>query len=301
LTHSNDTLFGQLNLTEPEEIWYESFDGKRIQAWIQKPPGFDPTKKYPLVLNIHGGPHAAYGYIFEHEFQWMAAKGYVVLYPNPRGSTSYGQAFGNIIQYKYPGDDFKDLMGGVDEVVRRGGIDEKKLGVTGGSGGGLLTNWVVGHTDRFAAGVAQRDIADWADWWYTADFTLFQPNWFKTPPFKDEEGDYKARSPITYINNVKTPLMLVLGEDDTRTPPGAGGEQMFRALKFRKIPTVMVKFPGETHELSRSGQPWHRIERLEHIVGWFDHWLLGVAKPEYEVAPKGEVSTKPRPPSGRKP
>ena len=159
LTHSNDALFGQLNLTEPEEIWYESFDGKRIQAWIQKPPGFDPTKKYPLILNIHGGPHAAYGYIFEHEFQWMAAKGYVVLYPNPRGSTSYGQEFGNIIQYKYPGDDFKDLMAGVDEVVRRGGIDEKKLGVTGGSGGGLLTNWVVGHTDRFAAAVAQRDIA----------------------------------------------------------------------------------------------------------------------------------------------
>jgi len=301
LTHSNDALFGQLNLTEPEEIWYESFDGKRIQAWIQRPPGFDPKKKYPLILNIHGGPHTAYGYIFEHEFQWMAAKGYVVLYPNPRGSTSYGQAFGNIIQYKYPGDDFKDLMAGVDEVVRRGGIDEKKLGVTGGSGGGLLTNWVVGHTDRFAAGVAQRDIADWADWWYTADFTLFQPNWFKTPPFKDEEGDYKARSPITYINNVKTPLMLVLGEDDTRTPPGAGGEQMFRALKFRKIPTVMVKFPGETHELSRSGQPWHRVERLEHIVGWFDHWLVGVAKPEYEVAPTGEVSAKPRPPSGKKP
>ncbi|MBA2436160.1 MAG: S9 family peptidase [Chthoniobacterales bacterium] len=122
LTHSNDALFSQLNLTEPEEIWYESFDGKRIQAWVQKPPGFDPTKKYPLILDIHGGPHAAYGYIFEHEFQWMAAKGYIVLYPNPRGSTSYGQAFGNIIQYKYPGDDFKDLMAGVDEAVRRGGV-----------------------------------------------------------------------------------------------------------------------------------------------------------------------------------
>ena len=128
MTHVNDELFGQLNLTEPEEIWYESFDGKRIQAWVQKPPGFDPTKKYPLILDIHGGPHAAYGYIFEHEFQWMAAKGYVVLYPNPRGSTSYGQEFGNVIQYKYPGDDFKDLMAGVDEVVRRGGIDEKKTG-----------------------------------------------------------------------------------------------------------------------------------------------------------------------------
>ena len=286
LTHVNDALFRQLRLTEPEEIWYESFDGKRIQCWVQRPPGFDPAKKYPLILNIHGGPHAAYGYIFEHEFQWMAAKGYVVLYPNPRGSTSYGQAFGNIIQYKYPGDDFKDLMAGVDELVRRGGVDDKKLGVTGGSGGGLLTNWVVGHTDRFAAAVAQRDIADWADWWYTADFTLFHENWFKTPPFLDKEGDYRARSPITYINNVKTPLMLVLGEDDTRTPPGAGGEQMFRALKFRKIPTVMVKFPGETHELSRSGKPWHRVERLQHIVGWFDRWLLGVAKPEYEVAPK---------------
>ncbi len=295
LTHSNNKLFSQLNLTEPEEIWYESFDGKRIQTWVQKPPGFDPTRKYPLILDIHGGPHAAYGYIFEHEFQWMAAKGYVVLYPNPRGSTSYGQNFGNIIQYKYPGDDFKDLMAAVDEVVRRGGIDQKKMGVTGGSGGGLLTNWVVGHTDRFAAAVAQRDIANWADWWYTADFTLFQPNWFKTPPFDDEEGDYKARSPITYITRVKTPLMLVLGEEDTRTPPGAGGEQMFRALKFRKIPTVMVKFPRETHELSRSGEPWHRVERLQHIVGWFDHWLLGVAKPEYEVAPTEEVSAKTRP------
>ena len=301
LTHSNDALFSQLNLTDPEEIWYESFDGKRIQTWVQRPPGFDPTKKYPLILDIHGGPHAAYGYIFEHEFQWMAAKGYVVLYPNPRGSTSYGQAFGNIIQYKYPGDDFKDLMTAIDEVVRRGGIDKKKLGVTGGSGGGLLTDWVVGHTDRFAAAVAQRDIADWANWWYTADFTLFQPNWFKTPPFRDEEGNYKERSPITYINNVKTPLMLVLGEDDTRTPPGAGGEQMFRALKFRKIPTVMVKFPRETHELSRSGEPWHRIERLQHIVGWFDHWLNGVPKPEYEVAPKEEVSAKPKQPAEKKP
>ena len=301
LTHANDALFGQLNLTEPEEIWYESFDGKRIQAWVQRPPGFDPTKKYPLILNIHGGPHAAYGFIFEHEFQWMAAKGYVVLYPNPRGSTSYGQQFGNVIQYKYPGDDFKDLMAGVDEVIRRGGIDEKKMGVTGGSGGGLLTNWVVGHTDRFAAAVAQRDIASWADWWYTADFTLFQPSWFKTSPFNDAEGDFKARSPLTYINNVKTPLMLVLGEEDTRTPPSAGGEQMFRALKFRKIPTVMVKFPHETHELSRSGQLWHRVERLQHIVGWFDHWLKGVAKPEYEIASKEEVSAKPKPPADKKP
>ena len=283
LTHLNDELFSRLNLTEPEEIWYKSFDGKRVHAWVQKPPDFDAHKKYPLILNIHGGPHAAYGFIFDHEFQWMAAKGYVVLYPNPRGSTSYGQEFGNIIQYHYPGDDYKDLMAGVDELVGRGYIDTNKLGVTGGSGGGLLTNWTIGQTTRFAAAVSQRDIANWSDWWYSADFTLFQPSWFKAPPFEDPE-DYKARSPLTYIKNVKTPLMLILGEADYRTPPGAGGEEMFRALKYRRIPTVMVRFPNESHELSRSGQPWHRIERLQHIVGWFDHWLLGVSKPEYEVA-----------------
>src|SRR6266478_6864402 len=127
LTNVNDELLSKLNLTEPEEIWYDSFDGKRVQAWLQKPPGFDAHKKYPLILNIHGGPHVAYGYIFVHEFQWMAAKGYVVLYPNPRGSTSYGQEFGNVIQYRYPGDDYKDLMAGVDEVIKRGYIDDKKL------------------------------------------------------------------------------------------------------------------------------------------------------------------------------
>lgn len=281
LTHVNDKLFSQLNITAPEEMWYASFDGKRIQGWIQKPPDFDPAKKYPLILNIHGGPHAAYGYIFDHEFQWMAARGYVVLYPNPRGSTSYGQEFGNLIQYHYPGDDYRDLMTGVDELLKRGYIDPHKLGVTGGSGGGVLTNWIVGHTDRFAAAVSQRDIANWANWWYTADFAQFEPSWFKGPPFR-ETRDFADRSPITYIENVKTPLMLVLGEADYRTPPDAGGEQMFRALKYLKRPVVMVRFPGESHELSRSGQPWHRIERLEHIVGWFDKYLMGMKKPEYD-------------------
>jgi dipeptidyl aminopeptidase/acylaminoacyl peptidase len=291
LTHINDALFANLNLTEPEEIWYTSFDGKKIETWVQKPPDFDPNKKYPLILNIHGGPHSAYGYIFDHEFQWMAAKGYVVLYPNPRGCTSYGQEFGNIIQHNYPGDDYKDLMAGVDELIKRGYIDEKKLGVTGGSGGGLLTNRTLGQTTRFAAAVSQRDIADWADWWYTADFTLFQPSWFKAPPFEDPE-DYRRRSPITYVNKITTPLMLILGEADYRTPTGSGGEAMFRALKYRHIPTVMVRFPNESHELSRSGQPWHRIERLEHIVGWFDHWLMGVPKPEYDIGePTRSTST----------
>ncbi|HEV3139914.1 MAG TPA: S9 family peptidase, partial [Vicinamibacterales bacterium] len=154
VTHVNDDLFKEIQQSEPEEIWYRSFDGRQVQAWILKPPDFDPSKKYPLILEIHGGPHSAYGNTYTHEFQWMAAKGYVVLFTNPRGSTSYGQDFGNIIQYHYPGDDYKDLMAGVDEMVNKGYIDANRLGVTGGSGGGLLTNWTITQTQRFKAAVA---------------------------------------------------------------------------------------------------------------------------------------------------
>ena len=290
LTDFNRKLWSRLNLTLPEEINYTSFDGKRIQGWIQKPPDFDPQKKYPLILDIHGGPHAAYGWVFDHEFQWMAAKGYVVLYVNPRGSTGYGQEFGNIIQYRYPGDDYRDLMIGVDELLKRGYIDSKKLGVTGGSGGGVLTDWTITHTDRFAAAVSQRDISNWASWWYTADFTLFQPRWFKAPPFEDPD-DYNNRSAITYVKNIHTPVLFVLGESDYRTPQDAGGEQLFRALKYLKRPTEMVVFPRETHELSRSGEPWHRIERLEYIVGWFDKWMQGIPHPEFDLNP-GNVKAK---------
>ena len=284
ITDFNGKLWSQLNLTAPEEINYTSFDGKRIQGWIQKPADFDPQKKYPLILDIHGGPHAAYGWVLDHEFQWMAAKGYVVFYPNPRGSTSYGQEFGNIIQYHYPGDDFRDLMVGVDEILKAGYVDPKKLGVTGGSGGGVLTDWTITHTDRFAAAVSQRDISNWASWWYTADFTLFQPNWFKAPPFEDPQ-DYNNRSAITFVKNIHTPVLFVLGESDFRTPQDSGGEQLFRALKYMKRPTAMVVFPRETHELSRSGEPWHRIERLEHIVGWFDKWMMGSPHPEFDINP----------------
>ncbi|MEO6724148.1 MAG: prolyl oligopeptidase family serine peptidase, partial [Blastocatellia bacterium] len=282
LTKINDELFSQLNLMAPEEFWYTSFDGKKIQGWIQKPPNFDASKKYPFILEIHGGPHAAYGFTFTQEFQWMAAKGYVVLYTNPRGSTSYGQDFGNVIQFNYPGDDYKDLMAGVDEVVKRGYVDETKMGVTGGSGGGVLTNWTVGHTTRFAAAVSQRSIADWSGFWYTADFTLFQPTWFRAAPWEDPQ-DFVNRSPITYVKNITTPMMFIEGEADYRTPPADGGEIMFRALKYRKIPTAMVRFPGESHELSRSGAPWHRVERLQHIVNWFDKYLQGKPIKLYDV------------------
>ncbi len=274
LTGFNDELFGQLTMNEPEPITYKSVDGRSVEGWLLKPPGFDPSRKYPLILQIHGGPHSAYGNTFTHEFQWMAARGYVVLYTNPRGSSNYGQEFGNSIQFNYPGDDYKDLMAGVDEILKKGYVDDSRLGVTGGSGGGLLTNWTVTQTLRFKAAVSQRDISDWANFWYTADFTLFTPTWFRKAPFEDP-ADYARRSPITHVANIRTPLMFILGDEDWRTPPAAGGEDLFRALKYLKRPTVMVRFPGENHELSRSGKPWHRVERLQHIGGWFDRWLMG--------------------------
>jgi dipeptidyl aminopeptidase/acylaminoacyl peptidase len=282
LTRVNDDLFSKLDLGAIEEFWYTSFDGKKVQAWLQKPPGFDPAKKYPMILEIHGGPHSAYGYTFTHEFHWMAAKGYLVLYTNPRGSTSYGQEFGNVIQYRYPGDDYRDLMIGVDEALKRGFVDPVRLGVTGGSGGGLLTNWVVTQTTRFAAAVSQRSISDWAAFWGTADFTLFQATWFRGAPW-EEPADFAARSPLAHVAKVTTPLMFIEGEADYRTPPGAGGEAMFRALKYLRKPTAMVRFPDESHELSRSGKPWHRVERLQHILNWFDKYLQGKSIKLYDV------------------
>jgi len=285
LTRHNEPLFSQLDLTPPEEIWYTSFDGKKINAWILKPPHFDAAKKYPMILQIHGGPHGAYGWTMYHEMLWMAAKGYVVLFPNPRGSTSYGQEFSNIIQHRYPGDDYKDLMLGVDEVLKRGYVDEKKLGVTGGSGGGLLTNWTVTQTHRFAAAVSQRSVANWESFWYTADFTLFLPTWFRTYPFRDPE-EFLSRSPTRYVENITTPIMFVEGDADLRTPPAQGGEAMFRALKALKKTTVMVRFPGESHELSRSGKPSHRVERLQHIVNWFDKYLQGADIKLYDLQPQ---------------
>ncbi|HSN88903.1 MAG TPA: S9 family peptidase [Thermoanaerobaculia bacterium] len=282
LYEPNRELFSELSLAAPEEIVYPSFDGRQIQAWVQKPPGFTAGKKYPLILNIHGGPHSAYGYAFIHEMQWMAAQGYLVIYPNPRGSSSYGQEFGNSIQFDFPGDDAKDLLAGVDEMVKRGWADPQKLGVTGGSGGGILTNWILTQTDRFKAAVSQRSISDWASFWYTADFSQFDQFWFRGAPWEEAE-DYARRSPITHVEKVTTPLMLIEGEADLRTPPTAGGEQMFRALKYLKRPVVMVRFPDETHELSRSGHPSRRIERLRHIVGWFDKYLKGKNVDAYDV------------------
>lgn len=303
ITHVNDALFSQLDLRMPEElkvtptVHEKDIPFNTIDTFVQLPPDFPkvtvkdasspdkPARPYPLILNIHGGPHSAYGWVFDHEMLVMAAKGYVVDYPNPRGSTTYGQNFATIIENNYPGDDFHDLMDTVDAIVKNGWADPDKLGVTGGSGGGLLTDWVVTQTNRFKAAVAQRDITDWANWWYTADAISFHQSFEpKAPPFDNVEL-YKAHSPITFVNNIKTPMMFILGDADYRTPPGSGGEDFFRALKYKKIPTVMIRFPRESHELSRSGEPWHRVERLDNIINWFDGFLMGKCEPQYEINP----------------
>ena len=281
LHDSNAPLRGSRRMSEVEEFWYDSFDGRKIQGWIVKPPDFDAKKQYPLILEIHGGPHTAYGQAFYHEFHAFAALGFVVLYTNPRGSTTYGQEFGNIIQYKYPGDDYHDLMAGVDALIARGYVDETRMGVTGGSGGGLLTNWVITRTKRFKAAVTQRCVADWASMWYSSDFTLFEENWFEKPPFEDPKP-YLERSPVTFAKQIETPLMVIHSEDDWRTPIGQG-EAMARALQQQRKTVVTVRFPGEGHELSRSGAPSRRVQRLQHISQWFQRYLLGKTFPEYET------------------
>ncbi len=279
LASSNTALLAESDLGEVEELWYESFDGTRIQGWVVKPPGFDPAKRYPLVLQIHGGPHVPYGFAFFHEFRVLAAAGYLVLYTNPRGSTSYGQEFANCIQYRYPGDDVKDLMAGVDLLIARGWVDESRMGVTGGSGGGLLTNEIVTRTDRFRAAITQRCVSDWAAMWYSSDFALFTPTWFRRAPYEDP-AEFAERSPASRLANVKTPLMILHSEEDWRCPIGQG-ETMFRGLVHQRKPVVMVRFPGESHELSRSGVPSRRVQNQQHIRRWFDHWLQDKPAPEY--------------------
>ena len=286
---ANDEVIASAKLGAVEEIEYASHDGTRIHGWVVKPPDFDPRTRYPLVLEIHGGPHTAYGVGFFHEFRVLAAAGYLVLYTNPRGSTSYGQKFADCIQYKFPGVDYDDLMAGVDVLIARGWVDESRMGVTGGSGGGLLTNWIIGHTDRFATAISQRCVSDWAGMFYSCDFAMFHPSWFHGAPWEHPE-EFAAHSPVHLLPRINTPLMVIHAEEDWRTPI-AQGEAMFRGLYYQKKPVVMIRFPGENHELSRSGAPSHRVENQVHIRRWFDHWLQGRPAPEYGVPEAAETST----------
>jgi dipeptidyl aminopeptidase/acylaminoacyl peptidase len=269
LTHVNDSLISQYQLGAVEELTYDSFDGKNMQGWIIKPPNFDSSKKYPFILDIHGGPHAMYGVGFQHELQIQAARGYVVLYLNPRGSTGYGEEFGNIIHTKYPGDDFTDLMKGVDQMITKGYIDPKKLCVTGGSGGGLLTAWIIGHTDRFAAAVSQYPVTNWITQAGTADGGyVHSALWLKAFPWEQPQ-QFLEHSPIYYAKNFKTPTMVITGEADLRTPI-AESEELYFALKAQKIPAVLVRVPDEFHGIR--GRNSHYIEKIEHIMAWMDRY-----------------------------
>ena len=267
VTHLNDDLFGAKQLAAAEEIVFESsFDKRKVQGWILKPPGFDATQRYPLILEIHGGPFADYGDRFGAELQLYAAAGYVVLYANPRGSTSYGEEFGNLIHHDYPSHDYEDLMSGVDAVLARGYVDPDQLYVTGGSGGGVLTAWIVGRTDRFRAAVAAKPVINWMSFVLTADGTnFFTRYWFAAPPWENPE-EYLRRSPLRYAGKVKTPTMLLVGEQDFRTPISEA-EQFYTALKLRKVDTALVRFPGASHDLIT--RPSQLIAKANYILSWF--------------------------------
>ncbi|KPJ89371.1 MAG: acyl-peptide hydrolase, partial [Gemmatimonas sp. SG8_17] len=267
LTALNDDLLGHKQLGEVTEIWYQSsFDSREIQGWIVHPPGFDPQRKYPLILEIHGGPFANYGDRFAAEIQLYAAAGYVVLYTNPRGSTSYGEEFGNLIHHAYPGHDYDDLISGVDALVDRGYIDRENMFVTGGSGGGVLSSWIVGKTNRFRAAVVQKPVINWYSFVLTSDFyTNFTKYWFPGFPWNHTEH-YMNRSPLSLVGNVTTPTMLITGEADHRTPISES-EQFYQALKLRKIDAALVRIPDASHGIA--SRPSNLIAKVAHVLAWF--------------------------------
>lgn len=267
LTTANADLLAGVRLGEVEEIWYTSVDDLRIQGWIVKPPDFDPSRRYPLMLSIHGGPHSMYNVGFNYAWQEHAANGYVVLYTNPRGSTGYGSAFANEINNAYPGKDYDDLMAGVDSVINRGYIDESRMYVYGCSGGGVLTAWVVGHTDRFAAASANCPVVNWLSFVGTTDGVGWYRN-FEQFPWEDP-SEHLRRSPLMYVGNVKTPTMLMTGEMDLRTPM-AQTEEYYQALKVLNVPTAMLRFQNEWH--GTSSTPSNFVRTQLYLRSWFERW-----------------------------
>jgi dipeptidyl aminopeptidase/acylaminoacyl peptidase len=267
LTSVNRELLAQKAPGHVEEIWFESSkDQRKIQGWILEPPGFDPSKKYPLILEIHGGPFADYGDRFDFEKQVYASMGYVVLYVNPRGSTSYGEEFANLIHHAYPGDDFYDLNSGVDAVMAKGYIDTDNLFVTGGSGGGVLTCWTIEHTDRFRAAASLYPVINWYSFALTSDIPFIIKYWFPGNPW-DNTDEYMKRSLTDLVTKVKTPTMVMTGEQDYRTPISEA-EQFYEALKLLNIDAVLVRVPEEPHGIGR--RPSHHIAKMLYVTGWFD-------------------------------
>lgn len=274
LTHLNDWLADK-RLGAVQHLAVTSFDQLPIDAWVVTPPDFDATQKYPLILEIHGGPFAAYGPSFGSDDQLYAAAGYVVLYVNPRGSTGYGEDFANRIDKAYPGHDYDDLMAAVDAAIGKGFVDKDQLFVTGGSGGGVLTAWIVGKTDRFRAAASQKPVIDWASFVLTSDMTpFFARYWFGKFPWEDPQG-YWARSPLSLVGNVKTPTLVVVGSEDRRTPDSEA-EQYYTALQLRGVPTMLVKVPGANHE-GLAARPSQSAAKASAILAWFARYRTPAA------------------------
>lgn len=272
LTGFNDPYLSQVSAIPADTMWYASVGGLKIEGWLHKPYGYEAGKKYPLVLYIHGGPHGQYGNVFFHEFQMLAGQGYWVLFTNPRGSTGYGHDFTYATRKRWGMEDYRDLMKGVDEVIRRTGqVDTSRMAVLGGSYGGFMTNWIVGHTNRFAVAETDRSISNWFSWYGSSDAQGLTEYEFDGFPWT-QDSLYRAASPFTYVSNMKTPLLIVHSEEDYRVPI-TDAEQLFMALKKRGVSVEFVRYPRSSHGLSRNGPPWLLVDRLERIRTWFAHWI----------------------------
>lgn len=271
LTNLSDALLAHKTLGKVQPLKVtSSFDGRPIDAWLVLPPNFDRNKKYPLILEIHGGPFAAYAPLFSTDYQLYAAAGYVVLYTNPRGSTSYGAEFANLIHHKYPGNDYDDLMSSVDAAIAQGFVDANNLFVTGGSGGGVLTAWIVGKTTRFKAAATQKPVINWTSTVLTTDITTFMPKyWFAKMPWEDPDA-YWARSPLSLVGSVKTPTLVVVGDQDFRTPL-SDSEQYYTALQLAGVPTGLVKVPGASHG-GFTARPSQSAAKASAILAWFEKY-----------------------------
>ena len=271
LTNVNADVLEGIKLGSVEQIWYTSSGGTRVEGWIIKPPGFDASKKYPLLMEIHGGPHGMYNVAFSYQLQNFAANGYVVLYTNPRGSTGYGSTFGNAIARAYPSVDYDDLMAGVDTVIGRGYIDTQRMYVGGCSGGGVLSSWVIGHTTRFAAAAVRCPVIDWMSMAGQTDIPLFTYGFFDAP-FWEKPEQWIKQSSLAYVGNVKTPTLLMTGELDLRTPMPQT-EEYYSALKMLKVPVVMVRFNGEYH--GTSSKPSNFLRTQLYMMSWYQKHRLG--------------------------
>lgn len=272
LTSFNKKALENIELSRPESFTYKSVDDWTVHGWIMKPVGFEERKKYPLILEIHGGPHTMYANTYFHEMQMLAAQGFAVLYVNPRGSHGYGQQFVDAVRGDYGGKDYEDLMAAVDYALETFDfIDETRLGVTGGSYGGFMTNWIVGHTNRFKAAVTQRSISNWISFYGVSDIGYYFNEWQHLLDKNDFEGLWKI-SPLRYVDQIETPLLILHSEEDLRCPIEQA-EQLYIALKHRRKTTKLIRFPKSNHELSRSGIPNLRMRRLHYIKDWFIEYL----------------------------